>query len=58
MKMLCDSEKYVLELNKDSQEERVFDYTLNQKRAKAKLLKGAKKEKNLDVEIKPGCVNL
>ena len=56
--MLCDSEKYVLDLNKDSHEDRVFDYTLNQKRAKAKLLKGAKKEKNLDVEIRPGCVNL
>ena len=56
--MLCDGEKYVLELNKDGQEKRVFDYTLNHKRAKTKLLKGAKKDNNLDVEIKPGCVNL
>ena len=56
--MLCDSEKSIIELSKDSQDNRVFDYTLNQKRAKAKLLKGAMKKKNLDVEIRPGCVNL
>ena len=36
---------------------RVFDYALNKKRAKAKLLKGAKRE-NLIVEVKNGCVNL
>ena len=37
---------------------RAFSYVLNEKRAKAKLLKGAKREKNLNVEIKTGCVNL
>ena len=36
---------------------RLFSYALNPKRAKAKLLKGAKRQ-NLDVEIKSGCVNL
>ena len=37
---------------------RVLPYIQNEKRAKAKLLKGAKRMKNLDVEIKSGCVNL
>ena len=56
--MLCDSELSVINVNKDDKNERVFDYTLNKKRAKAKLLRGAKKDKNLDIDIKPGCVNL
>ena len=63
MKMLCDSELSVLDLNRDIENRdiengRVFDYTLNQKRAKAKLLKGAQKNKNLDIDIRLGCVNL
>ena len=37
---------------------RTFDYDLNEKRAKAKLLKGAKRAKHLNVEIKSGCVNM
>ena len=37
---------------------RVFSYKLNEKKAKAKLLKGAKRKKPLDVEIKSGCVNM
>ena len=37
---------------------RNFGYSLNPKRAKAKLLKGAKRTKNLDVEVKTGCVNM
>ena len=41
--------------NKDS---RVFGYVLNNKRAKANLLKGAKRGKHLVVESKMGCVNL
>ena len=36
----------------------MFNYYLNNKRAKAKLLTAAKKEKNLDIDIKPGFVNL
>ena len=48
--------EYIEDLNnKDS---RVFDYTLNNKRAKSKLLKGAKRGKHLVVESKIGCVNL
>ena len=41
--------------NKDG---RVFNYVVNNKRAKAKLLKGAKRGKHLVVESKNGCVNL
>ena len=38
-------------------EERTFDYTLNNKRANAKLLKGAKRVNSLEVERKTGgCV--
>ena len=37
---------------------RNFGYSLNPKRAKAKLLKGAKRTKNLDDEVKTGCVNM
>ena len=50
------SNKYGKEtLNKDS---RVFNYELNNKRAKARLLKGAKRGKHLVVESKSGCVTL
>ena len=54
MKQLTNSDVAILELK----ESRSFSYTMNNKRTKAKLLKGAKREKNLDVEIKSGCVNL
>ena len=61
MKSVCQSEMSVIQImNKDIKEEengRVFNYALNKKRAKSKLLKGAKRT-NLDVELKPGCVNL
>ena len=58
MKMLCDSEQAVIDITKDDNDGRFFNYTLNNKRAKAKLLKGAQKEKNLDIDIRSGCVNL
>ena len=38
--------------------DRVFSYVINNKRAKAKLLKGARRGKHLVVESKNGCVNL
>ena len=63
MKTICNSEVGVnqsyeaLEITDDEQA-RVFDYVINKKRAKAKLLKGAKRIKNLEVELKNGCVNL
>ena len=40
--------------NKDGRE---FNYVLNTKRTKAKLLKGAKRANNLEIERKVGCVN-
>ena len=64
MKQVCHSVSSITHVNHDEkdvvankQEERAFTYTLNKKKAKAKLLKGAKR-KNLNVEVRPGCVNL
>ena len=37
---------------------RTFSYDLNEKKARVKLLKGAKRAKNLDVEVKSTCVNM
>ena len=37
---------------------RTFKYSLNEKRAKGKLLKGAKRAIHLNVEIKTGCANM
>ena len=37
---------------------RVHDYVLNNKRTKTKLLKGAKRTNNLDIERKSGVVNM
>ena len=60
MKMLGNSETSILHINneKGSCESRVFGYTLNEKRAKSKLLKGAQRTDHLNAEIKSGCVNL
>ena len=62
MKEVCYSQMSLVQLGTDINEKdnngRVFNYTLNQRKAKAKLLKGAKKDKNLYAEVKPGCVNL
>ena len=40
--------------NKDGRE---FGYVLNTKRTNAKLLKGAKRASNLEIERKSGCIN-
>ena len=56
MKHLTQSENSIIRLDHDGG--RAFEYTLNKKRAKAKLLKGAKRENHLDVEFKSGCANL
>ena len=56
MKAIENSTVSIITSNSD--EGRSFDYTLNKKKAKAKLLKGAKRATNLDVEVKSGCVNL
>ena len=60
IKMICNTadvdvhEPFYELRNKD---ERKFDYTLNNKRANAKLLKGAKRINSLEVEKKTGVVN-
>ena len=55
MKQLMNSE--VSLINVDHDNGRSFEYTLNKKRAKAKLLKGANR-RHLEVELKSGCANL
>ena len=60
MKQISNAEtelsQYDQELgNKDG---RMFNYVMNNKRAKAKLLKGAKRGKHLVIESRNGCVNL
>ena len=44
--------------NLNDKEGREFRYILNDKRANAKLLKGAKRSTNLEIDSRPGCVNL
>ena len=59
MKFVTSSEIALLDVSEHAtNDERVFQYTINKKRAEAKLLKGAKRSSNLDVEVKSGCVNL
>ena len=60
MKQVLSSELLITNLNQEdaNDEGRVFDYALNQKRAKNKLLKGAKRTNSLEVESKQGCVTL
>ena len=45
-------------INVNDVNERAFEYTINKKRAKAKLLKGAKRDNHLDVELRSGCANM
>ena len=61
MKKILNSEISLLHLNtikETTNDERAFEYDINKKRTKAKLLKGAKRTKNLEVEVKSGCLNL
>ena len=67
MKVLSNSNSTLIQINDDAVEAlnnkkslngRVFAYTLNEKRAKRNLLKGAEKENNLEVEVKSGNTNL
>ena len=44
--------------NKKSMNGKVFEYIMNEKRAKRNLLKGAEKQTNLEVEVKSGNTNL
>ena len=61
MKQVGYSQSSIVQLNNDvvsNQEDRAFGYILNQKRATAKLLKGAKRTQNLKLEVSRGCVNM
>ena len=59
MKYVTSSEIALLDVSEHAtNDERVFQYAINKKRAEAKLLKGARRSSNLDVEVKSGCVNL
>ena len=60
MKQVLSSELLITNLNQADVNDkgRVFDYALNQKRAKNNLLKGAKRINSLEVESKQGCVTL
>ena len=60
MKQIPNEASNVRELTEEHNDKdiRVFDYAINNKRAKSKLLKGAKRGKHLVVESKTGCVNL
>ena len=58
MKQLSNSQPQIIQIHEDNNHDgRVFEYSMNKRRANAKLLQGAK-AKNLDVEVKSGCVNL
>ena len=51
-------EEHMMKNKRMKRKTRAFSYELNEKRAKNKLLKGAKREKHLDVETKSTCVNM
>ena len=57
MKQLRNTDIFEYTEEFENKNGRVFNHVLNDKRAKAKLLKGAKRE-NLNVEVRPGCFNL
>ena len=59
MKELMDNNAKIVNVNnQESVSKRSFGYALNIKKAKAKLIKGAKRTSNLEIEVKTGCINL
>ena len=58
MKELTNSEKQIVNVNGGTPNRRTFGYSLNIKKAKASILKGAKRTKDIDVEVKSGCINM
>ena len=60
MKQLRGSQSSIINISDDGGKKsgRVFPYALNIKKAKAKLLKGAKRSKNIEIERKRGCTNM
>ena len=62
MKHLAGSESAIITIDHENKlvkdVGRKFKYSLNDKRTKSKLLKGAKRTFSLDVEFKTRCANL
>ena len=61
MKILQSSDLSIVQLEQPTQLDtgrRDFSYTINKRKTKAKLLRGAKRIQNLEVEVKSGCTNL
>ena len=59
MNQVTNSEMAMVNVHIDNHvDERAFDYVLNKKKAKSKLLKGAKRESHLELDFKPGCAIL
>ena len=56
MKQIMNNQTQIF--NDDNKDGRFFDYVMNSKRAKIKLLKGAQRPKSLEVEVKDGCAIL
>ena len=58
MKKISNREVVIENIEKDVKDLRTFSYVLNDKKTKEKLLKGAKRMKNIEVETKDGCSTL
>ena len=58
MKQLYNSDVAIVHINENTNDGRTFNYVMNEKRTKNKLIKGAKRTKNLEVEFKTTCANL
>ena len=59
IKALKTSNVSVINVNDQKDDtERLFKYSLNDKRAKSNLLKGAQRTQHLETEFKSGCVNV
>ena len=58
MKQISTGDVEICNLNMENNKTdvRAFSYVLSDKKAKDKLLKGAKRAKNLEVEEKDGCI--
>ena len=58
MKQLYNSDVAIVHINENTNDGRAFNYVMNEKRTKNKLIKGAIRTKNLEVEFKTTCANL
>ena len=60
MKQLVNTEASIINVSNDASKTsgRLFSNKLNKKRSAKKILRGANKVNDLEVEIKSGCTNL